>query len=357
MKWRIWLIRGAAALTVLALVAGLVVVGGVIPVAASAGHWPVTAWLLHFSMERSVATHSLGVEPPESRDLERAIRIGAGHYQIGCAQCHGHPGARRWAATRALTPTPPRLTERVDGYEERELYYIVYHGIMFTSMPPWPDLERPDEVWSLVAFLRALPDLNHDEYAALTRYRTEWSSDTPEVVRRRCASCHDADGDGDGSAFPRLAGQHADYLADALRAYIEGARHSGTMQTAALPLDDREIALAASWYARQRPGRRPEVDLDQVERGATIARSGIPDRLVPACADCHGPKEGSVHPHYPLLDGQYAEYTVEQLTLFNQETRGGAAFRELMQLAAEHRLAPSEMAAVAAFYASRFDAR
>jgi hypothetical protein len=46
----------------------LVVVSGIMPITASSGHWPITAWFLHFSMQRSVGTHSLGIDVPTLDD-------------------------------------------------------------------------------------------------------------------------------------------------------------------------------------------------------------------------------------------------------------------------------------------------
>lgn len=56
----------------------------------------------------------------------------------------------------------------------------------------------------------------------------------PEVasaaVTKSCASCHGADGLGrEVAAFPKLAGQRADYPAASLEAFALGERHSGIM--------------------------------------------------------------------------------------------------------------------------------
>src|SRR5688572_2859286 len=79
-------------LLVLAIVGALVVASGVVPVKASSGHWPITAWMLNFAMERSVATHSSGIEAPPL-DSRALIIQGAGYYDVGCYGCHGGPGS------------------------------------------------------------------------------------------------------------------------------------------------------------------------------------------------------------------------------------------------------------------------
>ena len=51
-------------------------------------HWPITEWILNTGMERSVATHSLGIDPPDLDNPDLVLK-GAGHYEIGCRPCHG----------------------------------------------------------------------------------------------------------------------------------------------------------------------------------------------------------------------------------------------------------------------------
>ena len=60
----------AALLAVLAVGGFVVAASGIVPLKASAGHWPITAWFLHFAMRRSVATHTLGLEVPGARRTE-----------------------------------------------------------------------------------------------------------------------------------------------------------------------------------------------------------------------------------------------------------------------------------------------
>jgi cytochrome c553 len=91
-------------------------------------------------------------------------------------------------------------------------------------------------------------------------------------------------------------------------------------------------------------------DAQQIETGRRIAFEGLPDQLVPACRECHGPG-AQRNPAYPRLAGQGAEYLRLQLTLFREKRRGGTPFHQIMQdiavqLRAEH------VDAVTAFYAS-----
>ena len=84
------------ALTLLVLGAGALAVtsAGLVSIAASSGHWPVTSWFLHYSMRRAVSTQSLGTEEPDDLTDPALVLKGAGHYHTGCLACHGGPGRR-----------------------------------------------------------------------------------------------------------------------------------------------------------------------------------------------------------------------------------------------------------------------
>lgn len=68
------------------------------------------------------------------------------------------------------------------------------------------------------------------------------------VAAARCASCHGADGRGTENG-PRLAGQPADYLVLAARAYLTGERADETAAAAIAAASEREILAAAHFYA------------------------------------------------------------------------------------------------------------
>ncbi len=74
-----------------------------------------------------------------------------------------------------------------------------------------------------------------------------------------CASCHGADARTSiDPSYPVLAGQHADYLAHALRSYKRGqagmpamanVRKNAVMGAFAVQLSDQEIRDVAAWLA------------------------------------------------------------------------------------------------------------
>ncbi|MCK9532809.1 MAG: c-type cytochrome [Gammaproteobacteria bacterium] len=68
-----------------------------------------------------------------------------------------------------------------------------------------------------------------------------------------CMSCHGANGDASEGKYPKLAGQNAEYLVAAMRAYRDGRRDSSEMRVFMAQLADEEIDAIAAFYAAQAP--------------------------------------------------------------------------------------------------------
>jgi cytochrome c553 len=66
-----------------------------------------------------------------------------------------------------------------------------------------------------------------------------------------CAACHGADGNSPSPDFPKLAGQHRDYLEKALRDYKSGARKNPIMAGFAATLTKDDIENLAAYFAAQ----------------------------------------------------------------------------------------------------------
>lgn len=355
-----WLTLAAAAAAV--AIGGLLVsASGVVPIKASAGHWAITEWFLQFSKKRSIATHSIGVAPPEDLDDRSRVSRGAGHYDLGCRPCHGGAGGDVPRIAEFMLPPPPDLTAVVPQRSDAELFHVVKHGIKLTGMPAWSAQTRDDEVWAMVAFLRRLPELTADEYRRLTRGERDQPFELlsaatvgGEVVAETCARCHGADGRGRGvGAFPRLAGQSREYLRRALRAYADGRRHSGVMGPIAAALDADVQAAVADYYAALPPPAPPaDTTADRpLLPGEVLATEGEPASLIPACLECHGRGGVPKNPAFPTLAGQHASYLASQLRLLQSRARGGSEYVHLMHSFVD-RLTPEQIRDVSAYFAS-----
>jgi cytochrome c553 len=68
-----------------------------------------------------------------------------------------------------------------------------------------------------------------------------------------CIACHGNDGIGILPEYPNLAGQHADYIEVALKAYRSGQRKNAVMAGMAAALTDADVRELARYYSSQRP--------------------------------------------------------------------------------------------------------
>ena len=69
----------------------------------------------------------------------------------------------------------------------------------------------------------------------------------------QCASCHGADGNSLNPEWPKLAGQHADYLVKQLQWFEQGERENATMKPMAAALSEQDRLDVAAYYASQTP--------------------------------------------------------------------------------------------------------
>ncbi len=140
-----------------------------------------------------------------------------------------------------------------------------------------------------------------------------------------CASCHGADGNSSSPEYPRLAGQHPEYLAKQLHEFKSGKRANAIMSGFSTMLSDADMQNISAWLAVQKPKAGAAKDKELVSLGEQIYRGGIADRNIPACAGCHSPNGAGIPSQYPRLSGQHAVYTEAQLKALRDGTRANNA--------------------------------
>jgi len=89
-----------------------------------------------------------------------------------------------------------------------------------------------------VLLMASAPALAGDAAAGKTKSKT-------------CAACHGPDGNSVSPEFPRIAGQHYDYLVKALTRYKAGERKNAIMAPQAANLSRRDIEDLAAYYSQQ----------------------------------------------------------------------------------------------------------
>ncbi|MFM9881782.1 MAG: c-type cytochrome [Burkholderiales bacterium] len=77
-----------------------------------------------------------------------------------------------------------------------------------------------------------------------------------EKAKTVCAACHGPDGNGVPTFpdYPKLAGQHQDYLLRAMREYQSGGRKNAIMAPMAQALTMKEMDDLAAFFASQKGG-------------------------------------------------------------------------------------------------------
>jgi cytochrome c553 len=139
-----------------------------------------------------------------------------------------------------------------------------------------------------------------------------------------CAACHTNDGSRGSPTNPIIQGQHPEYLVKQLTEFKDGKRANPIMQGMAAALSEADMKNVAAFYAGKQPKPGFAKNKDQVSLGEKIYRGGIADRLVPACAGCHGPSGSGIPAQYPRLSGQHADYTAAQLNAFRSGARANS---------------------------------
>jgi len=165
------------------------------------------------------------------------------------------------------------------------------------------------------------------------------------IVEGRCFICHGVEGESSSPVFPRLAGQHAAYIARQLADYASGRRSSSAMQPMVEGLGPADFEALGRWFESRSVRPHPVADPELAQVGRFIYLRGNADSGVPACASCHGPAaQGSAT--LPRLAGQHAQYTERQLRQFGQRARSND---QAVMHAVASRLTELEAKAVASY--------
>jgi cytochrome c553 len=149
-----------------------------------------------------------------------------------------------------------------------------------------------------------------------------------------CAGCHGDNGVSANPATPSVAGQDAQYLAAALRAYKDGSRSDATMKGLAAALDDNAMKNLAAFYASQQPQppkvQKPLTTVEWTQR----------------CDRCHGINGNSTDPRLPALAAQRVDYLEKVLHAYRTGARKSTAMAAMSDVLTE-----ADVENLAAYYA------
>ncbi len=170
-----------------------------------------------------------------------------------------------------------------------------------------------------------------------------------KIIMGSCFLCHGENGESASEVFPKLAGQHANYIAKQLENFKTGQRKSTAMADMSKRLSPDEMQALGQYFESKHAAPEAVKDADLAAVGRYIYHTGNTYSGVPSCASCHG-KEALGSANLPRLAGQYASYIETQLSLFNQRdrTNDNAVMHSIVS-----KMTPLEMAAVAAYVSGK----
>jgi len=172
------------------------------------------------------------------------------------------------------------------------------------------------------------------------------------TAQQVCSNCHGLDGNSTSPNFPALAGQREAYFVAQMNGFKSHNRHDPAgfeyMWGLSRHLTDDQIKGLAAYFSQQTPVPKPTSDAQLMSRGQAVFEKGVPEKNIPACAVCHGPRaEGK--DSFPRLADQHADYILKQLQVFQRtDDRPGAA----VMMTVAHDLTQDNMLAVAAYLQS-----
>lgn len=195
-------------------------------------------------------------------------------------------------------------------------------------------------------------------FAALTAFSTAHAEDTAtkgdpakaqQIATAVCAACHGADGNSTSPAYPKLAGQHAEYITKQLTNFKSGDRKNaimnGIVTTNNLTPDDMKGLGVYFSNQTEKPGMAKDKAL--AEAGMKLFKGGNAASGVPACAACHGPAGAGIPVQFPRLASQHKDYIYAQLNAFRLGERTNDGGKMMRTIAAK--MTDQEMKAAAEY--------
>jgi len=163
-----------------------------------------------------------------------------------------------------------------------------------------------------------------------------------------CGACHGADGNSLVPMFPKLAGQHPDYIVKQLTSFKAGDRQDPTMAPMAAPLNAQDMADLAAYFSAQKLVVGAPMNAEAAAVGRKIFNGGVPTKGVAACIACHGPSGAGNGPaNFPALSGQQGMYVAKALRDFKSGARTTDPNRMMRDVAAK--MSDEEIDAVAEY--------
>jgi DmsE family decaheme c-type cytochrome len=285
----------------------------------------------------------IGKTQPAKFDCENCHGPGSAHIQaVGCSACHGEGGiSRRPGIPSLIGQHPQYLTQAmrayISGQRRHDLMRLVLSGLSEAEMqniaswyarqpadrartPPIGDASAGRASTGLCAECHG--DLGISvapAFPSLAGQDAQYLADAIQAYKMGtrskaipCAGCHGEGGISRKPGIPSLAGMSPQYLATAMRAYAAGERKHGVMKVLLSGVDEAQLNSFALYYARQAPAKAQTPGLGNPAAGKTAAA---------LCTGCHGDADGSLSDAFPSLAGQDARYLSAAIRTYRDGSR------------------------------------
>lgn len=149
-----------------------------------------------------------------------------------CGGCHGPKG-------NSSNPQWPNLAAQQSNYLVNQLKAFKNGDRNNPVMQPMAANLTDEDMANLAAYFSAQKAESAGGDPALAK--------SGQAKASMCLGCHGASAEGNGQ-FPRLAGQHPDYLAQQLKSFKDGSRKGGPMQAMTANLSEEDMKALAAYF-------------------------------------------------------------------------------------------------------------
>ena len=163
----------------------------------------------------------------------------------------------------------------------------------------------------------------------------------------KCSKCHGDYGVSEDPEDVNIAGMSPSYIYKQLSDYRDENRDDRDMYKQTRDMDDQQLANLAVWFAAQQP-LAPAADRNMDPAILRLVYEGDPERLIKACASCHGRRGRGGQFDHPALAGQYPEYLIYTLTEFKEGDRTNDIYARMRSIAEV--LTEEEIEGLASYY-------
>ena len=273
----------------------------------------------------------IGKTQPAKFDCENCHGPGSAHVQaVGCTACHGEGGITRRPGIPSLVGQDPHyLTQAMKAYitgqRRHDLMRLVLTGLGEGEIrniaayyarqatdrartPPVGDPLAGKAATALCAGCHGELGISVSPawWPSLAGQDAQYLADAIQAYKTgarskaiACAGCHGEGGVSAKVGIPSLAGMGQQYLVAAMKDYASGERKHGVMRALLTGVDDGQLRNFALFYARQGTAKSHTPALGDASAGKGAAA---------LCTGCHGEAGGSVSEAFPSLAGQDARY-------------------------------------------------